>query len=798
MTKSKKKYNRKSRQKADVVIQPRPPYSNRIPVLRGFFGWVNSEGLYYSYGLLIICALFLGFALNHLGKFITTDETVWLHVRVPQYWDGLLSGDFVKTEVSLHPGITLSLLAGIPEFFIHLKDYTPLTIENYLFWWRIPGLTFNFCSLFFIYKFIKELTDKNHALLITGLIAFTPLILGMSKIVNSDSYVWNTGFISILTFLLYLRSGSGRHIIYCGISFALSLLSKFAAASLYIFFFCYLYLGYLSNQYNRDEFLKKSIGLLQVLIISWMVYALLYPATLIQPHKIILGTIGFLGNKIWYILLIILIVYIEIGLFNGKISGCFRSKVNFPRLINFLINLPLLALISILLYFRFVSKNQLYWLTVKVVREHGELAPTLVQSINNMLTEMSIPCLIALLLFLMISFFKLTEKKFKEDYYVITLMLLSIAIYKVGSSMKGIVSGGRYDIILFPMIAFITGCFYLRLLSKPKIVIPVLVLLAFIDIFIFSPLSYLSYSNDKYFKEMGPYYSWGMGGYELAQMANQMPGAEKLKVLSDYHGFAHFFIGKNFYMDQREVMTNTYLKNFDYLCLSSSGRAQKEQWQWMTNPLKYYYEQPINEAVLHIGSIERGYFKLVRVDKSREDFTIPGCYDPNFFVCLAKPLTIGFWLRTGVAEPGNPVFIGKDYQQGISLHWINDHSDDGILELRYNDQDVLRAKEINDNRWHHILFCQQGGNKGAAVSLFVDGVFRNSFVLSKEKNDIEKLLINTEFAGQLQDFRVYTFVLSQNQINAIFNNGTICLQKQLFDGHENFSPIVHFVIKTKQ
>ena len=150
-----------------------------------------------------------------------------------------------------------------------------------------------------------------------------------------------------------------------------------------------------------------------------------------------------------------------------------------------------------------------------------------------------------------------------------------------------------------------------------------------------------------------------MGGYELAQKANQIPGAGKLKVLSDYHGFGHFFIGKNFYMTQREVMTNNYLKQFDYLCLSSSGRAQKEQWHWMTTPLRQYYEQPIDGAVFHIGSLERGYFKLVKVDKKREDLSIPGCFDPNFFVCLAKPLSIGFWLRTGVAEPGNPIIYRK-------------------------------------------------------------------------------------------------------------------------------------------
>ena len=449
---------------SDTIIDSSssPSFISRIPVLRGFMGWVIAEGLYYSCGLLIVCVLFLGFGLDHLGKFITTDETVWLHVRVPQYWEGLLSGNFAKTELSLHPGIILSLLAGIPEFFVHLKDYGPLTIENYLFWWRIPGLVFNLCSLFLIYKYIKELTDKNHALLITGLIALTPVILGMSKIPNSDSQVWNTGFISILAFLLYLRFDSRRYIVSCGIFFGLSLLSKFAATSLYLFFFCYLYSGYLSNQYNREAFLKKSIGFLQVLLISWAVYALLYPATLIHPQMIIIRTIGFLGDKIWYILCVILIIYIEAGLFKGKISGYFRTKLSFLRLINIIIGLPLLALIAVLLFHRFFSNDQFYWLTVKVVREHGAFLPTFVQSIDNILKEVSIPSLISLFIFSSISHFKYIQKKFKEDYYFMTMMLLSIFIYKAGSSMKGIVSGGRYDITIISDL-----CLYFRQFLSP-------------------------------------------------------------------------------------------------------------------------------------------------------------------------------------------------------------------------------------------------------------------------------------------------------------------------------------------
>jgi hypothetical protein len=84
---------------------------------------------------------------------------------------------------------------------------------------------------------------------------------------------------------------------------------------------------------------------------------------------------------------------------------------------------------------------------------------------------------------------------------------------------------------------------------------------------------------------------------------------------------------------------------------------------------------------------------------------------------------------------------------------------------------------------------------GKKVSLFVDGVPYSSFALSKEKNNIEKFFINTNFSGQLQDIRIYGFALSKKQISAIFNNGKISLEKELSDGQKKFSPVNHFIIK---
>jgi hypothetical protein len=773
-----------------------PPSSaswiKHLQLLCDFRAGMDAYSLYYAIGLTLVALFFLGFGLERLGKFITTDETVWLHVRIPQYWQALLSGDFAKTTISRNPGITHSLLAGITEFFIHLENYNPLTIETYLFWWRMPGLAFNGLSLFVIYHFLRKLTDKDHALLITGLIAFTPVILGMSKIPNSDSQLWNTGFIAILTFLLYLKTDLRRYVIYCGISFGLCLLCKFVATSLYLFFFTYLYAGYLFNQYDNKAFQRKSIGFFQILLLSWTIYAFLYPATLLRPQMIFSTTIGHFEDKVWYILFLMFLIYIESGLFKGRLSNWLRNRIDFSRMINVVIGLPLLALGAFLSYHRFFTDELLYYLTIRGPLGQYEFLPSFLQSIDWMLTGISIPVIVSIMTFAGMAAFAFGQKKFKEHYHLMTLMMVSLVIYMVGASLQGTPAKGRYAIIMLPVMAFIAGTFYLRLLPYKKFVIPTLLAIAFVDIFLFSPLSYMDYSNDKYFKERGRYYSWGMGGYEIAQLANQLPEAEKLTVLSDYHGFAHFFVGRNRYMKERP--THAHIRQFDYLCLSSKGKTQKESWMMMTYPLQEYYNMPLEDSVFYVGSLERGYVKLVKVDKKKEYLTIPGTFDPEYFLDLSGSFSIGFWFRTNVAQPENPIYIGKDDQKGILMHFIDI---DGILcfEAKYSETDRLNTPILNNNQWQHILLRHRGGNVQDQIDLFIDGTRCDTMHLSKDKSGAEKFFINTRFQGQMQDFRIYDFALSQSQINAIFNAGEIQMESILFDGEKNFRPVSYFTVE---
>lgn len=503
-------------------------------------------------------------------------------------------------------------------------------------------------------------------------------------------------------------------------------------------------------------------------------------------------TIGHFGNKIWYILSFMLLIYIECILIKGRFSGWLRNRMDFAKAVNIGIGLPFLALAALLSYYRFFSDAPFSLLTIYRPIAYGEFLPTFIQGIDKILREISIPVIGSMIVFAAISPFSFSRQKFRKDYHLITLMMLSIALFIIGSAFKGVVPAGRYAILVLPAYAFIAGCVFLRFFRNNKVAIPIFLVLAFADIVMFAPLSYLDYSNDKYFKERGRYYSWGMGGYELARMANQLPDAKNLTVLSDYHGFGHFFVGKNSYMMER--VTSDHIRQFDYLCLSSSGKSQKERWRMMTYPLMEYYNKPLEESEYHVGSTERGYFRLVKVDKDKKYLSIPGAFDPEYFIDLSRPFSIAFWFRTHAVNPGIPIYIGKDHRHGILLQF-NPVDDSLLFEATYEETNRLKTSVFNNNQWHHILLRHYGGNIQDKVDLFINAEKRDTIFLTQSKIGFEKFFINTKFNGKMQDFRIYDFALSQSQINSVFNNGEIRTESKLYDGEKPFQPVGHFTVK---
>lgn len=773
------------------------PTLDKIPVINRLFRIMYHEGWWYSISLLLIGLLFLSFGMNHLGKFMTTDETAWLHVRIPQYWEALKNGDWEKTQINDKPGITPSILAGLTNLFTDMSKYSPTEIENYFFWWRFPILIFNFITLFIIYTFLKKIRDQNQALITTGIIAFTPLILGMSQIVNPDSVLWNTGFLSILSFILYVKKGKRKHSILSGVFLALALLSKFAGTIIYVLLFIFLYFEYLFKNLNRQEFLKRSSGFLVTCLISMITYAILCPAGLVDLKFLIEKTIynGYLrkGYHIFYIL--IGLIYLEAIAFKGNITGFVIKKADLQKIILIGLSLIIAGIITFLIICRVAFPELLSELLSGRARiKGGETIPSFIGSFNAILGTFNYVILSAFFITycsILISKFRNVEIKHTN---IIIFFTISIILYYTGSALAGITAKNRYTILLLPLYAYIAGYFLSAIKKHFKLISAITFTILLIDIVIHTPLGYQSYNNNDYFSNCKRKYTWGFGGYELAQKSNKIPNMNNAKILADYHGFSHFSLGKVQNMDRR--ITNNYIKQFDYLCLSSSGLSQKKRWKMTTVPLLEYYNQSLDSAIATIGSEGCGYWKLVKVDKTKTDLTIPNTFDPEVYLDLSKPYSIAFWVAARNENPGSPIFIGKNYQSGISVESYKENDNKGLL-FRYEENieaSGIYSGNINDSKWHHVVWYQSGGSKGSEFGLYIDGIMKESKILKNDKTDITKFFISKLFAGMMQDIKIYDFALSEQQVKVVFENQD-ANKKVLYVEENNFEPVQNYIFQ---
>jgi hypothetical protein len=192
--------------------------------------------------------------------------------------------------------------------------------------------------------------------------------------------------------------------------------------------------------------------------------------------------------------------------------------------------------------------------------------------------------------------------------------IVLIMTYYVGSALAGAELSLRYQIILLPIFCIFASYFFAEVLKRRFYVyLTIFIIILTAEMAYVAPF-YISYRNPIVFSSfIDPGVNWGQGGYEVAQFANRLPNAQQLKILADYEGFLEFFKGTGFRYKHRRKLTNNYIRQYDYLCLSSRGYRQIKRYGVMTQDIKKYYEQPLENAVSYIGN-RNGYVKLVRLD----------------------------------------------------------------------------------------------------------------------------------------------------------------------------------------
>lgn len=522
---------------------------------------------YFSYGL------------KHLSQFETADEYRWIYdseSRIPQYWNAMLSHDWEKTYINDKPGVTTAIVSGLSLRYVNIENlsgrfvqqkehsniFNPEGSEIINFAFRLPLLVINGLLAVFWYFLLRRLFENNWtALLACSLILLSPILIGISQIVNPDTLLWSTSFTAIIAFLLFLKERKWYDAMLAGAFLGLALLSKYTTVIIVPYWFG-LSIAYLIFQYDvfmaDGSFRKRVIQIMGVFPLIFalgiLIYVLLLPAALLNPEILLTGNKAFQS----IIPFLKIIGYIIIGILLDAIilKSWVLKKLFFP--LKYLWNVGSRAIfggslvISNLVLFNWAKNN--FWgipdIPFDAGNDKGFQALALIQKlfleIKPLIFSLT-PVVLALLAVTWV--FYIIKKNPRNVFPIFALSVLPFVFYAAVIN-QGYLVHIRYSLMLYPAILTLSAIGIVEIVPhirwRPLItggIIAAVVIISIVEIKKIYPF-YFNYTNDLLPKNEIITDAWGYGGYEAAQyIASQSDHLENLIIWSDYDGFCPFFHG---------------------------------------------------------------------------------------------------------------------------------------------------------------------------------------------------------------------------------------------------------------
>jgi hypothetical protein len=194
-----------------------------------------------------VCLFLIAWAprLAAIDAYLTTDEGNWMG-RTGLFTRGTLTGDYLLTRQSGHPGVTtmLTALAGIgPANALYLADYVrPDGLEkapgylDLLRQARRPFTVMTSLAVVVISLLVWRLFGAGPGLLAGVLLALEPFFLAHSGVVHLDGMLAAYMTVAYLSGLVYWGAGGGRgYLVLCGLATGLAFLTKTPSALLAVF-----------------------------------------------------------------------------------------------------------------------------------------------------------------------------------------------------------------------------------------------------------------------------------------------------------------------------------------------------------------------------------------------------------------------------------------------------------------------------------------------------------------------------------------------------------------------------------
>jgi hypothetical protein len=573
--------------------------ASKLPLLKKASLWVKKHGTLLLFLVISVVLLNIGFSNYHLSEFAAVDEPLWTFGRITKFWNNVADGEFQKTMISDKPGITVAILSGFGLPFEDPHRYESMStaklsakgldIRNMNFALRFPITFFASLMLFAFYFLVRKLLGRVIAIISLIFIGLSPILLGISTIINPDALLWIFLPLSMLSYFLYMKNQENRFLYLAGFLLGLAVLTKYIANILYIFFFGLIFLEYIFNSKKykpagTSVYLKKALSDYAVLIFfSLLTFFLLLPAAWVDISRILEGTIyskAFVG--VWPIFAVLIsLILLDMSLFKSKIITKmldFLAHYKTPIII-----IPSLAFLAFTLLTLAVTYTGMEIYDLEAILASPKTSYlsggfSALMSANFYSLIFGITPLAFLGLLIAITANIKDSRKNNDKVIWSTYITIFILFYYLASTASNVSATVRYQIVIYPLALILASIGISYVVTSERIKKYIVFNTAVVALIIASVYSlnfikpfYFSYASDllpeKYIlniKDMGD------GSFEAAQYLNSLPQPEKLSVWTDKRGVCAFFEGdcdSGFDFDKQK-------KSFDYFVVSSGREAR--------------------------------------------------------------------------------------------------------------------------------------------------------------------------------------------------------------------------------
>jgi 4-amino-4-deoxy-L-arabinose transferase-like glycosyltransferase len=519
----------------------------------------------------------LYFGLPRLKNFSGVDEPYWSYDRVPKFWESVANQKWRSTNICDKPGIPLAIISGAGLPFINdPRDYADLrqepktpeqvaTIRDAYYHLRLPVFIFTLLSLPLFYFLIKKLLGKTTARFATIFIGFSPVLLGISLIVNSDAILWIVTAISTLSLFVFLKKDERKYLILSGFFLGLAVITKYVANILFVYFFFIFLLEYILHAHKNIE-LKKYlpqafVNYLILFGVAMTTAFIFFPATWVKFSVLINATIGnAVFSSTWPIFAgVIGLLALDILVLKEKISiPVFNFFIQYKTLLIQLISAVFIAL-SAFVILHVYTNIQIIDLEAIIASPkgigEGNILRKYLGAISGDLYSLFFSISPVVLFFIFFSVFKIFKKQeLKRDAITAIYIIIFILIFYLGSAVNEVVTTVRYQIMTYPL-AFVLAAIGAKQFVKSeriKTLMPTYVAyLILIPILLFSLFSikphFLAYASEILPKSMiVNLKGMGEGSVEAAYYLNSLPGAHEMTIWADKGAVCEAFVGKCF------------------------------------------------------------------------------------------------------------------------------------------------------------------------------------------------------------------------------------------------------------